>query len=132
MAITFLIHLGYLEKYHYTYNTKYKESREVTSKSKTTNFKGSLAFAEGSKVKEEQRSIVETDMHNLREKFNRAKKQQNKAKSVTDKLIYCIKIYFIGLNQDPIHAFNLLFLAFSIGAIYYPLLFSILLLENIL
>ena len=74
MGITFLIHLGYLEKYHSSYFTVYKESREINKSNKISTFKGSLAFAEGSKVKEEHREIVETDMHNLRERYNRVKK----------------------------------------------------------
>lgn len=83
-------------------------------------------------VIKEVRNIVESSMHNLREEFNRAERREKEALTKLASYKYAITIYFIGLKMDPIHAFNLLYLAFSIGAIFYPFLFSVLLLENIL
>ena len=65
--VAFFIHLGYIDKYHGAYYQKYIESQKESLSEKFTNFKGSLGYAEGTKIKYEQRDIVENEIQNLRE-----------------------------------------------------------------
>lgn len=132
LAVSALIHVGYFDRFHGVYHQKHLERKRQEPTVKFTQFKGSLGFAAGITVNKESRSIVETEMHNLREKFNAKKKKKNKVLYFLKSLLYTVKMYYLGLGYDPIHTFNLFYLAFSIGAIFYPLLFSLLLLENIL
>eukprot|EP00347_Sterkiella_histriomuscorum_P015845 403355467 len=131
-TISFLIHLGYFARFHGVYYQRYLEWELVEKKEQFTDFKGSLGFADGVAVAKQQKSIVETELTEFRQKLNYFQKRKNKFQNFLRNLYYTVNVYLIGLVSDPAHTFHLIYFAFSIGGIFYPILFSLLLLEIII